>query len=146
MLLTNRIATNLDPWRVMRAIEDHWGPQLNGWLDSAAQVRSNTAVRMWTREGEAVVEFDLPGVRPDQIDVSVHKDLLSVELSPQEEMLTEGERYHLRERNMVARQQIQLPFAVDPQRTDAEYQHGVLRVTLHQPESHRPARIAVKGL
>ena len=145
MLLTNRLATTLDPWRVMRAIEEHWGQHMNGWFDTTPVSRTGASVRLWSREGEAVVEFDLPGAAPNQIDVSVHKDLLNVELSPDEESLPEGERYHLRERSAVTRQQVQLPFAVDPQRTEAEYRHGVLRVTVYQPDSHRPAQITVKG-
>lgn len=145
MLLTNRIASNLDPWRVMRALEEQWNQHLGDWFDTASPLQPQASVRVWTGDGQAVVEFDVPGYAPNQIDVAVHQNQLKVEVKPLDEPAGEGEQYHLRERAPVTRRELQLPFAVDPQRTEAEYRHGVLRVTVHQPESHRPAKISVKG-
>ncbi|MFV0442223.1 MAG: Hsp20/alpha crystallin family protein [Planctomycetaceae bacterium] len=148
MLLNNRVASTTDPWRVMRELESQWSQQIGDWLEGAAQRSTQTAVRLWTADGQAVVEFDLPGVTADQLDVSVHQYLLTVDVKPREgEVSAAGPgELHTHEIRRVARRQMRLPFAADPQRTAAEYRHGVLRVAVHQPETHRPARIAVKGL
>ena len=145
MLLTNRLANNLDPWRVMNALEEQWNQQFGDWFQAPSFSQSSQAVRLWTNEGEAVVQIDLPGATPEQIDLSVHQDLLTVNVQTPEEHAEEAEQFHLRERLPQGRREIRLPFVVDPQRTEAEYRHGVLRVTVYQPDSHRPAKVSVKG-
>lgn len=154
MLLANRIATTLDPWRVLRALEestpfraleDQWNQNFGSWFDPAQLIGSQSPIRLWSGDGQAVVEFDLPGLTPEQIDISVHENRLSVSTKQVENSLQPGEEYRQRERLPATSREVRLPFAVDPQQTVAEYQHGVLRVTVHQPESHRPTRIAVKG-
>ncbi len=145
MLLTNRLPATFDPWRVMRAIEQQWNESLGEWLDTASQFFAPGAFRLWTREGTAIVEFDLPGCSPDGIHVSVLRDVLTVDVTSEEPQLPEGAEYHLRERVPQLKHEVRLPFAVDPQRTEASYVNGVLRVTLYQPESDRPARIEVKA-
>lgn len=144
MLMTNRLATSLDPWRIMQAIENQWSQRVGDLFEGSA-LASDGGVRMWTGDGEAVVEFDLPGHAVDRFDVSVHRNLLTVDVRPAEGPGDDGE-FHVRERLPTTKRQVQLPFDVDPQQTVAEYQRGVLRMTVRQPESHRPARIAVKGL
>lgn len=145
MLLTNRVLSSVDPWRVMRAIEDQWNQTLGGWLEGTPLAGSPSGVRLWTSDGRAVVEFDLPGHAPEQFNLSVHQNLLTVDVeSPAEQPVAAGE-YHVRESLPISQRQVQLPFTVDPQLTAAEYRHGVLRVTVEQPASHRPSRIAVKG-
>jgi HSP20 family protein len=145
MLLANRIATSLDPWRVMRALEDQWSQNWGDWFENAQLLQSQAPLRLWTGDGQAVVEFDLPGLTPEGIEISVHENRLKVDAQPADEAPPAGEEFHLHERLPATSREVRLPFAVDPQKTEATYQHGVLRVTVHQPESHRPARIVVKG-
>lgn len=144
MLLTNRLPTHFDPWRVMRAIEQQWNQNLGEWFESAAQAMGAAPFRLWVRDGAAVVEFDLPGACPDGIQVSVLRNLLTIDVAP-EQPSEEAAEFLLRERTAHPRREVRLPFAADPQRTEASYVHGVLRVTVHQPEADRPAQISVTG-
>lgn len=146
MLLTNRMLSSVDPWRVMRAIEDQWNQHMGDWFEGTALSAANSGLRLWTGGGQAVVEFDLPGCTPEQFDLSVHQNLLTVDVKTPGESAAEPGDYHTRERLPVTQRQVRLPFTVDPQLTTAQYRHGVLRVTVHQPQSHRPARVAVKGV
>jgi HSP20 family protein len=146
MLLTNRIMSTFDPLRVMRAIEDQWSQHFGDWLEGTSLLATQGGLRLWTGDGQAVVEFDLPGCSPEQFDLSIHQDLLTVNVTPAEERAEASGEYHVRERISLSQRQVRLPFTIDPQQTVAEYRHGVLRVSVRQPEAHRPARIAVKGL
>jgi HSP20 family molecular chaperone IbpA len=147
MLLTNRIIGQLDPVRAFRAIEQQWGQQLGDWFQAAASALWNPgSFRMWNADGRAVVEFELPGAAPESIDVSVHRNLLTIEAAASGSAGDGNGEFHLRERLPHQRRSFQLPFEADPARTEAEYIDGVLRITLHQVEAHRPAKIAVKGV
>ncbi len=141
MLMTNRIANLESPWRMFHELEN----QINQWFEQAAESIANSSVRAWANEGAAVLEFDLPGLDPETIDmtidISVHKDLLTVSISQAE---SEDGTYRLRERRSAEERQFRLPFEADPSRTEAEYVNGILRVTVHQPESQLPTKIAVK--
>lgn len=145
MMLANRLNGNFDPWRAMRALEQQWGSQLAGWFDAATGQSPQGGLRVWTGDGVAVVELELPGVKPESIDVSVQENTLTIASQSGDQVQPEGAEFHLRECYPLSRREIQLPFAIDTQQTAAEYAHGVLRVTVHQPESQRPARIPVKG-
>ncbi len=154
MLLSNRLATRFAPWHVLRAIEDsdvlrtlehHWNQQWGDWFDAAQFLQSPGNFRLWTGDGQAVAEFDLPGLTPDAIDISVHENRLKVEVRPVEAPPPAEAGFHLRECRPMTSREVRLPFAVDPQATVAEYQHGVLRVSVQQPASHRPTRVTVQG-
>jgi HSP20 family protein len=145
MMLANRVARDLNPWRVLHEIEQQFNRQVGDWIDSAVQHWTRGSFRLWTGDGSAVLELDLPGVAPDAIDVSVHKNVLTIETKPAEPVAEDAVEYHLRERTPAERREFRLPFEVDSQKTEADYRHGILRLTLHQPESHRPARIAVRA-
>jgi len=143
MLLTHRFPASVDPWRLMREFEHQWSQQFSEWLESAAG-SSPSRVRTWSGDGSAVVEIDLPGCQPEAIQVSVLKDLLTVDIKPAEPATEVGEP-HIRECQPPAGCEVRLPFLVDPERTSADYQLGVLRVAVHQRQADRPARIAVRS-
>lgn len=155
MLLTNRLTANLDPWRVMRAIEesqafqnleDQWNQTWNQWFSGPAPFATSGGVRTWVADGRAVLEFDLPGLDPNAIEISVHRNLVQVKIpTTATPPVAEGEHVHLQERQPLVNREVRLPFEADPLQTVADYTNGVLRLTVQQPESHRPTRIAVKG-
>lgn len=144
MLLANRLTRDLNPWRMLQEIEQQWNQHFGEW--SAAAQWTHGTFRFWSGDGSAVLEFDLPGCDPNAIDVSVHKNVLTVETKAAE--ASDGGDaidYHLRERTPVATREFRLPFDVDPSKTEAEYRNGVLRLKLHQPEAHRPTKISIRG-
>ncbi|MEZ6065512.1 MAG: Hsp20/alpha crystallin family protein [Planctomycetaceae bacterium] len=145
-MLANRLSSSLDPLKALRAFEQQLNQQFADWLQSASARSGQGDFRMWTGDGSAVVEFDLPGFTPAAIDVAVHKNLLTIAALQEPVGTADAGEVHLHERSPVARREFRLPFDAAPERTEAEYRDGVLRVTLHQPEAHRPAKIVVKGL
>jgi HSP20 family protein len=91
-----------------------------------------------------VVRASLPGVRPEDVQVTVHGDTLSIQAEVGQEQEREGETWHLRERRRgTFRRTVTLPVPVDADRATAEHEHGVLRLTLPKAESARPKQIRV---
>jgi HSP20 family protein len=96
------------------------------------------------RRGEAFhVHFDLPGVDPDSIDVTVDKNVLNVKAErhwPREE----GDEIVVHERPEGAfSRQLFLGDTLDPDGIQAEYDHGVLSLTIPVAERAKPRQVKI---
>ena len=106
-------------------------------------VRGRPAVNLWESGDALKLELELPGVRSDQIELSVIGDELSIKVDrPDAE--PQHATYHRRERGVGAFARVlRLPVEVDADRVEAELRHGVLTITLSKAESARPRKIQV---
>ncbi|MGB9800380.1 MAG: Hsp20/alpha crystallin family protein [Thermanaerothrix sp.] len=103
-------------------------------------------MNVWTNPEGAVVTVELPGVNPEQIEVSVVGDTLTLRGKRVAEDLPEGARYQRRERfqGEFARS-LQLPFTIDADHVEAQYENGILTITLPRAEADKPKRITVQA-
>jgi HSP20 family protein len=123
----------IDPFREFDRLAEHaWG-----------RSRPVPAMDAWRRSDDVIVQFDLPGVDPDSIEVTVEKGMLTVggERRP---MAAEGDEPVVRERpiGQFARRVV-LGDGLDVSRVTATYELGVLTVTLPRHEEVKPRRIEV---
>jgi HSP20 family protein len=89
----------------------------------------------------AVVE--LPGMRKEDIDISLHDGTLTVSGERKRES-TNGEKAQRTERYVgTFRRSIALPTRVDASKVSATYQDGILKVTLPKAEEAKPKQIKV---
>jgi HSP20 family protein len=96
--------------------------------------------RIDVREGEntIVVTADLPGVKPDEVDLCVRDDLLTLHGRREETRQDQGDSWHRRERVAGAfARTIRLPFEIDPDGVTAESAEGVLRIHVPKPATQR---------
>jgi HSP20 family protein len=97
----------------------------------------------WRRGDEFVVELDLPGVRAEDVDLDVERNVLTVKAerpitdSPDIEMIAAE-----RPRGVFSRQLI-LGDNLDTDRVSAEYDAGVLRLTIPVSEQAKPHKIEI---
>lgn len=92
------------------------------------------------------VRATLPGFRPEDVDVSVVGDTLTIQAQRQNEEERAGRNYLIRERRAGAvSRSIRLPRPVDVDKARARYEHGELVLTLPKAEESRPRRIAIGG-
>lgn len=96
------------------------------------------------REGERfVVRFDLPGVEPAGIDVTVEKNVLTVAAQRVWEP-SEGQQVLASERPQGQfRRQLFLGDGLDTEHLSAAYDHGVLTVTIPVFEPAKPRKIQI---
>jgi HSP20 family protein len=109
--------------------------------------RTGTSVPMdAVRHGNQVfVSFDLPGVDPDAIDVTVERDTLTVSATRRFER-AEGDEVLAGERpqgNFTRR--VLLGQNLDAGKLEASYDHGVLTITIPVAEQAQPRKVAVGG-
>jgi HSP20 family protein len=98
------------------------------------------------RHGSQVfVSFDLPGVDPDTIDLSVERDVLTVSAMRKFER-SEGDEVLASERPQgTFTRRVLLGESLDTARIEASYDHGVLTVTIPVAEQAQPRKITVGG-
>ena len=95
-------------------------------------------------EEQFVVKASLPGVAPDDVQVTVRGDTLTIRGDVRSEDEKQGERWHLRERRYGAFQRtVVLGEPVDPAKAQSHYEHGVMTLTLPKAEAARPHQIKV---
>jgi HSP20 family protein len=89
------------------------------------------------QDGAVELRFDLPGIDPESISVTVDHGVLNVAAKRSEEF-SEGEKPFIRERVMGSfRRQLRLSDAVDAEKIEASYDRGIL--TVRVPVAERPA-------
>ncbi len=93
-----------------------------------------------------VVETTVPGARPEDVDISVLGDTLRVHADIKDEGDREGERWLIRERRFgYFERTVTLPTTIKADRANAEFENGVLRITLPKAEEAKPRPIPVRA-
>ena len=132
-----------DPFQEMRRLQD----EVNRLFASAwpATAPDFPALNAYGGEDGLVLTAELPGVESGNLDVAVVQNTLTLR-GRREPEAVDANAYHRRERPYGQfTRTITLPFRVDPERVEAELQHGVLRLTLRRAEEDKPRKIAVKA-
>lgn len=145
MLTINRLRPRIDAWQVLNQMQEQFNHELSDWF-GAATATNNSPLGVWTKEGEAIIAVELPGLEPEDIDVSVHRNVVSISARPRDEELPEGARSLRQElvRDSIERQ-VQLPFEPENDKVEATYERGLLVLRVSAPESAQPAKIEVKA-
>jgi HSP20 family protein len=95
-------------------------------------------------ENEFVIKASLPGVKPEDVQITVHGDTLIIQGETRAEEERKGERFHLRERRFGQFQRsLALATPVDSDKAQATFEHGVLTLTLPKSEQAKPRQIKV---
>ena len=95
---------------------------------------------------ELTFEFELPGLKPDQVEITAENGVLTITGERKEER-KEGEesRYHIIERTYGAfSRSFALPQGVDEEQIDADFEDGVLRVHVPKAALPQPRRIQIQ--
>ena len=118
-------------------------------LDRLTQQMLGTATRptmmaldAWRDGDEFVVEFDLPGVSPDSVDLDVERNVLTVKA---ERPALNGDRELIaaeRQRGVFSRQLI-LGDNLDTENVGASFEGGVLTVRIPVAEQAKPRKIQI---
>jgi HSP20 family protein len=95
---------------------------------------------------EVVVEAEIPGMDPKDIDISLQGSKLTLRGQRKQEKKEEGKNYHRVERTYgTFSRTIQLPAEVDASKVNATYKNGVLRVNMPKSKEETVKKIEVKS-
>ena len=106
---------------------------------------SNIRIDMTEEDDKYTVTADLPGYRKDEIEITVHQNILTIETSAEEQEESDSD-YYIRERQQKEKRTIKLPSTVtNPDDIEAEYKNGVLYIEIPKNgEEHTGVEIDVE--
>lgn len=103
-------------------------------------------VDIYQKNNDLIVEASLPGIRPEDVDVSISGRTLTIRAERKEAREVKEEDYFYREM-AVGRcyRQVPLPSEVQADKAEATYENGILRLRLPIAVTAREAHIKVKA-
>ncbi|HEV8125492.1 MAG TPA: Hsp20/alpha crystallin family protein [Gemmatimonadales bacterium] len=136
---------DLSNWRMFNRMVDS---AFNGWrFGEDATLNSS-----WTpacdifedKEGIKIVA-EIPGLRPEDVKLSLENNTLTIRGEKRQMGEEKTERVHRYERSYgVFERSFALPSTVDPEQVQADYDNGLLTITLPKVERAKPREIAVR--
>lgn len=107
---------------------------------------STLAVDMYETPDEVVVKASVPGVKPEDIDISITGDILTIKGEAKQEEKVEKKDYIYQERRYGSfARTLSLPTSVNADKAEATFEHGVLTLRLPKVEEVKPKTIKVRA-
>ena len=102
------------------------------------------AMNVYEEGDTLVVEAQLPGMKPDDLDINVEQGVLSISGQTTSEEERKERNYLVREhRTGRFNRSMRLPATYDPDACKASFEDGILRLTFPKSEAAKPRRIQV---
>lgn len=142
----------LSPWsgfgslgRLRDEMEDMFGRFTSNGGDDWPSPMLAPPMDLSETDGGLQIRLDLPGVDPKKIDIQVSGNQLTISGERKEEQEEKGETFHRIERVCGCfSRSVRLPCAVEEGKIDANYQDGVLTVSVPKSQACKARRIEVK--
>ena len=131
----------VNPWKLMdevlSSLENTQTPR---------NTANNTGVDVLEAADHLLVRVNLPGVKPENLDLNLEKSVLTLTAKTEPEALPEGVKYLWRERNDAeVKRQINLPERLSHEGIEAKLENGVLTVKLMKAPESTAKKITVAG-
>ena len=146
------LLTRYEPWSAMRHLQNEMSRVFDNTV-AGAEDGSNVATSRWTpavdvREdsGQFVITADIPGVEPQDIDVTMENSVLTIKGERKIEARDDGSDNGYRRMERVYGsfyRRFTLPDTADAEAISASGRHGVLEVVIPKRAALQPKRIAV---
>lgn len=103
------------------------------------------AVDMYQTDNEVVVKAALPGIKADEVQINVTGEVLTLKGEIKQENESKEKAYHIREQRWGAfERSLVLPTEVVADKAKADFENGVLTITLPKAEEVKPKTISIK--
>ena len=114
----------------------------------SARTASEWSIALDVAETEAayLVKATVPGINPDDVEITLEDDVLSLKGELQRDEEVEEAKYHVRERRFGAfSRSIRFPMAVNGDAVEATYSNGILSLNIPKAEAVKPKRITINA-
>lgn len=115
--------------------------------DDLVTVEGQLGIDLFETPVEVIVKTMIPGVRKDDIDISLSRDMLTIRGERKDEKTISDDDYHYRELYWGAfSRTVKLPHEVDIDKAEATESQGMLTLRLPRIDRERKANLKVKGM
>lgn len=139
------------PWSIFDELES-LQEGMNRALDGRSGRRADEGryryplMNVWTSADGLVVDAELPGANPEDVDISVMADELTISGKINSMPKRESETLHRQERpSGEFSRTLQLPFRANPEGVRAAFKNGILRVCIPRSEEEKPRKIKIEA-
>ena len=109
-------------------------------------VSTMPAIDMYQNEDDLIVKAVMPGLTKEDVDITVTEDVLTLRGEFKSNEDDAGANYHLREQRYgVFERSLRLPTDVEIDKAKAEFENGILTITLPKAEAVKPKMISIKA-
>jgi len=116
------------------------------WISDGGSGMGMPAVDLYQTDDDVIVKVAVPGMKPEDVQISVTGDTLTVKGEIRQENDSKEKAYHIREQRWGSFERtITLPTAVRSDKAQAEFENGILNITLPKAEDVKPKTITVKA-
>lgn len=132
-------------WQEMDRMQREMDRFLNAYGMGRQGAAGYPAIDLWTNQEGALLTAELPGVKADEIEISVVGETVTLSGSRQPDEVEADARVHRQERSYGKfTRTIQLPFKVEASGVEASFKNGILTVQMPRAEAEKPKKIQVK--
>lgn len=104
------------------------------------------SVNMYETENDVVIKAAVPGMKAEDVQLNVTGEMLTIKGETKEKSEVKEKAYHIREQRWGAfERSVALPTSVLADKAKAEFEDGVLTITLPKAEEVKPKTITVKA-
>ena len=135
-----------NPWEKdpFKKMIEGMGPSVS-LIPSEDSYASMVSVNLMEDEKNYIAEIPVPGLKPEDIDISLEDRYLTVSGETANESEDKNTKYHIREMSSVSfSRTIMLPGNVNEEEIDAKCEHGILKITMPKQTRSSSKKIAVK--
>lgn len=138
-----------DPFRDIRTLQDEMNRLFTGTFSRSSQdevLRGawSPSVDIFENKNEIVLEAELPGMKAEGVNISIENNVLTLQGERRFEKKDESDNFHRVERAYGSfTRSFTLPPTVSSENANAQFENGVLRLTLAKREEAKPRRIEI---
>ena len=140
-----------DPFRELRTLQDEVNRVFSssfGRSGESGMMRGawNPSVDIFENKDQIVLEAELPGLKPEDVNISIENNVLTIHGERKFEKKDEEDNFHRVERSYGSfTRSFTLPPTVSSENVDATFDNGILRLSLAKREEAKPRRIEIKA-
>lgn len=140
-----------DPFRELRSLQEEVNRVFSSSFNRSGETglgRSswNPSVDIFENKDQIILEAELPGLSPDDVNISIENNVLTIHGERRFEKKDEGDNFHRVERSYGSfTRSFTLPPTVSSENVAANFDNGVLRLELAKREEAKPRRIEIKA-
>ena len=139
-----------DPFREMMSLRQAMDRLFEDGFQTGAlypAVEAGTIpVDMYQTDNDLVVKAPLPGVKPEQVEITITGDTLTIRGESRADQEIKRENYFRQERRYGSfARSLTIPVPVQAEKAEATFEHGVLTLTLPKAAEARPRQIKVRS-
>jgi HSP20 family protein len=132
---------------------DPFAEMMRSWFDRAftglpleegQQWIGTLALDVFEKDDQLVVKAAIPGVKPEEVDITIQDDVLTIKGESKEDKEIKREDYYMKEtRTGSFTRSIRLPADLDLQSAKADFQDGMLTLSIPKSKDVKPSKIKI---